>query len=238
MLCIPRPSIVTLSMMVSTKKVVWILEDDPSTQFIYDDVLGLRYDLMFFSRMANFQAALKEKVPDLAILDLRLPDCSLPQFMAMPEFESIRKVPFFIVSSADDLDVLRLCFEKGAKDYLTKPFGKGELIVRIERYFGVDAKTHFSKMCTEHTLDHTTLTLKNKKGAIQLTGREYQIVNLFLESPDQRVSRQEIFSRVWHQTKVDPKVLDVHLSSLRKKISPLQLGITLTSPSVYALRVE
>lgn len=120
------------------------------------------------------------------------------------------EIPFIIVSSNDDMDALRICFKEGANDYLTKPFRKNELIVKIEQI-----------------LKQRKLITKNLKPKIaldgieveNLTSKQVKLMNLFLANKTRVVERKQILEKIWGDTTVHPKTIDVHLYNLRRKLS-------------------
>lgn len=210
---------------------IWILEDDKACQFVYEEILGIRYRITFFDSLDPFKAALMgQERPDLLIADIRLPGDSFLSLLKTEDSMPIR-VPFIVVSSVDDLDALRLCFKYGARDYITKPFGKSELIVKIERILGETASR-------ENTIavNPTSLTvLYRGKHSSALTSKEFQIVSQLREAPGNRRTREELTLGVWGDTNVGPKTLDVHLANLRRKLEPIGVRLEFVSPNSYQL---
>ncbi len=235
--------------MTDTKKNIWVVEDDAGLQFVYGEILGFRYNLTFFGTLEKFRAALKERAdtstPDLLIMDLRLPDGSFLDLLMEADSPKLFSMPFLVVSSMDDLDALRICFEEGAIDYITKPFGKSELIVKIERIFlrppeaRVFHREHSNEtgaMGQEILLDPVTLTVR--RGTLQsspLTSKEFQILSVLKNAPQNALPRDQIVDRVWQKTKVTGKTLDVHLFNLRKKLVGLRVELVFQPPQSFRL---
>jgi DNA-binding response OmpR family regulator len=215
---------------MNSKTMIWILEDDSSFQFVYEEILGLAYSIRIFSTLSDFKSALTQSEtahPHLVVADLRLPDGTFLEFLSSSDFSVFEKFPFLVVSSVDDLDALRVCFEKGASDYLTKPFSKNELLIKIERVL----------KATVLTLDPATLTLiYQEKTSDALTSKEFQIASLLRTAPNHGASRKEILDRVWGRTYVNPNTLEVHIYNLRRKLLPLGLEVQVTQPGYYALK--
>lgn len=197
--------------MILSKKCVWILEDDEGCRFVYDQILRIRYKVRFFGALSELEKAFCDKSttdepsPDLLIADLRLPDgCFLDLLNGSnPDFKGFLTIPFLIVSSIDDIDALRFCFDEGAVDYLIKPFKKNELIVKTSR-----ALTRAVQVSPLEAPEFADLTQK-----------EQQILALFFKAKDRTLSREEILSKIWQNIKVDSKTVDVHLFNLRKKLA-------------------
>lgn len=142
-------------------KSIWIVEDDAGSQFVYNEILGFRYRLQMFNNLQKFRDAWNngERKPDLMIVDLHLPDESFLSFLQSEGAKEMkRSTPFIVVSSLDDLDALRICYEEGAVEFISKPFAKSELVVKVERSLAAlkDAKRGVPKAIE---LDPTSFTL-------------------------------------------------------------------------------
>lgn len=224
------------------KKLIWILEDDKSIQFTYRMMLELRYHLKMFCSLKEYtDEILKDKEsPDLLIADLRLPGESFFSFLAESPLAESVTYPFLIVSSVDDKDVLRACFEEGALDYITKPFNKQELLVKIERFLSASfvSKTQIGDKeidIKNLELDTMSLNLTCARGSVRLTPKEMQILSVLNSSYDLPVLKQSIIKHVWNDICVEPKALDVHLFNLRRKIKGLGFSIYFEPPNSFRL---
>jgi DNA-binding response OmpR family regulator len=223
----------------TNRETIWIVEDQLEAQFIYREILSPQYSLRFFERIETFlifsqarisRKSIKEEIPKIIIADLKLPDGSFLDFMKQNDFTPHLAYPLIVVSSVDDLDTLRSCFHEGALDYLTKPFSKSELLVRIERILIKNLK------CSAIQLDNEKLQIRTTRpGVAQLTLKELQIFSILKRTINVRVSRQQIQQSVWGDTKVGGKTLDVHLFNIRKKIHKLGLQIDHAEPDGFKL---
>lgn len=132
---------------------------------------------------------------------------------------------------------MRLCFSKGASDYLTKPFAKSELIIKVERLFAQSEQS--SKPYQGLLIDPVSLTVScGTMTSVPLTTKELQIVTVIHQSQNYTVSRDDLVNRIWGKFKVSNNTLDVHIYNLRKKLTPLGLGINFTPPNLYFLSGE
>jgi DNA-binding response OmpR family regulator len=217
---------------MKARHTIWILEDDPGAQFIYSETLEIRFNLKFFGNLADFREAAfgPGPYPSLAITDLRLPDGTLLELMPKDKLSNKFNFPYMVVSSVDDLDVLRACFNEGALDYLTKPFNKSELITKIDRL--IDQQSFLNVQ-----VDPTTLAVKTSKGEeITLTTKEFQLLSLLKRDPKLPKCRNEIIAAVWKDVNVTKKNLDVHIFNLRKKLEELNLDIEFIPPESFRLQ--
>lgn len=203
-------------MTILTDKEVWILEDDEGCQFVYQQTLNHRYRTRYFEAIGDFQAALNDtKInPSLIIADLMLDDGNFMTYLNDSKDDRLLVIPFMIVSSIDDIDALRFCFSEGALDYLTKPFKKNELLVKIENIFSGLTRKDMG------VVTHKPMLLDGKD-VNNLTSKQKQLLNLFLSSPERVVTRNDILDQVWGDTSVHPKTVDVHLYNLRRKLHDL-----------------
>ncbi len=222
---------------MKSEQVIWVLEDDSDVEFVYREILELRYRYRSFSNLGDLKNALKEmkpgETPDLLVADLRLPDGNFLSFLGKESEVKSLSCSIIIVSSCDDLDILRTCFNEGAADYLTKPFTKAELIVKVERLMSKQEKAS----CFPGVFfDPTELAIRrNENSFAQLTAKELQIFSMLHRAKTHGITRKEILSQVWKNISISSKTLDVHLFNLRRKLMPLNLEIRFSPPDLYAL---
>jgi len=224
---------------VRDKNLIWVLEDDAGCQFVLREIFELRYDLRMFSDLNAFRTALLEEKerPDLVIADIRLPGQSFLSFLASQDAKIFAEIPLLVVSSVDDIDALRTCYDNGAVDFITKPFTKNELIVKVERIWNRAAGTGGPRR--EYKLDLPALkVIRGERQTDPLTTKEFQIITILSEAPSETLSRDEIVARVWGQVKVTSKAFDVHLYHLRKKLGAVGMEIRCSPPNRYSLLSE
>lgn len=85
-------------------KSIWIVEDDPGSQFVYNEILGFRYRLQMFGNLQMFRDAWKneaQRKPDLMIIDLHLPDDSFINFLQTDAGKEMTRSTPFIVGASD-----------------------------------------------------------------------------------------------------------------------------------------
>jgi len=196
-------------------KEVWVLEDEEPCRFVYEQTLNHRYKTRYFESLSEFTKALEEAtaetLPAMLIADLMLGDGNFLNFLTDTPDSDIANIPFIIVSGIDDIDALRFCFKEGALDYLTKPFKKNELLVKIENIITGSSKPK--------TIEPGQKSIRlDGKEVENLTSKQMQLLNLFMGSSDRCISRADILEKVWGKTNVHPKTVDVHLYNLRRKL--------------------
>ena len=201
--------------MNKVKDAIWILEDDEGCQFVYEQILKRDFNLIYFNTLSSFKKKVSTPLssyPVLIIADLILPDGNFIDFLVTDSKKSLAfDIPLIVVSSEDDVDTLRLCFKKGVDDYLTKPFRKNELLVKVETM--LKGKSTFGGTIKPKI----TIDGKSIDG---LTAKERKLLLLFLDDSKREVSRAIIIDKVWGGRVVHPKTIDVHLYNLRRKLHP------------------
>lgn len=212
---------------MSDKTTIWVLEDDSGMQFAYQQLLEPTYNTVIFGSLAELTTRLGDgpPLPSLLIADLGLPDGS---FLDSLRGGLVSGVPCVVVSSVDDMAVLRSCFQMGATDYLTKPFSPAELALKVER---VLASAEPQIVMDVRTFDVSV----QGRGSATLTGKEFQILSVLYQSKNRTASRTELLQRVWGTSHLETKALDVHMHNLRRKIAPLGLKVTHRRPVDYIL---
>jgi len=208
-------------------KSIWVLEDDLHMQEMYQDMLAPKYELKFFPTLQEFKIGLEYfPRPQLLILDLVCPDGTL--HTAFESFADLLKTtPFLVVSGLDEHLAVQNSFNWGALDFISKPFSKSEIQVKVDIFLNRQDKESMAPYLAQ--LDPLSMTLyTNKERSIELTAKEYRILSLFLQANDQRVLRRHLVLTLWKDINVSEKTLDVHLSNIRRKISSVNLTIVST----------
>ncbi len=218
---------------------IWILEDDKGCQFVYDQILKNDFNMTYFENIKKFQDSFKDhcekmtdKAPVLIIADLMLNDGNFLSFLTNEFHGKLGgdNIPFIIVSSDDDIESLRLCFKEGANDYMTKPFKKNELLVKVETILR-GRKSIGRTVRPQIAIDGQTID--------GLTSKQQRLLTLFLkENPERVVDRDMILDKVWGNTAVHPKTIDVHLYNLRRKLHPFGFMIKSLGSGKWVLMAD
>ena len=180
--------------------------------------------------------------PDLILLDLGLPD--------MDGVEVIRRirewsqVPIIVISVREREDDKVRAFDAGADDYLTKPFGIGELLARIKvalrRSLQQVPEPVFRIGELEVDLPRRRVSVREKE--VPLTPTEYELLRLMVSHAGKVLTHSQILKQIWGIGYLEqPHVLRVNISNLRRKIEedPSRPRYILTEPGVgYRLREE
>ncbi len=156
---------------------------------------------------------------DLIILDVMLPGLSGFEVLEnLKKFEI--KVPVIIVSALNSSERVIEGLDKGAIDYIKKPFDFGEFLARVRAV----TRKGLSRSFTNFKVAHLELDLLSRKvfsnqQEVGLTKREFALLELLIANSNRVISKTEIAEKVWEANfDMGSNVIEVHLSQLRKKL--------------------
>ncbi|MBV7509564.1 response regulator [Bacillus sp. sid0103] len=158
--------------------------------------------------------------PDLIVLDLGLPD--IPGMEVLHRIREWTQIPFIVLTAKDREEDKITALDSGADDYVTKPFGMGELVARIRVALRHNAKSQdepildFGRLVID--LSGRTVELDGKK--IKLTPTEYELLKILATNAGRVMTHKQLLQKVWggHQYDTDSHYLRVYIGHLRKKI--------------------
>jgi DNA-binding response OmpR family regulator len=161
---------------------------------------------------------------DLLVLDIGLP--KLDGFSVLRRLRTERiEIPVIILTARDALEDTVAGLSGGADDYMTKPFAIEELIARIRLRLRTDAATQATVLkAGDLTLDVRSRRATRGDAVVELTAREFTLLETFLRHPGEVLSRQQLLSQVWGFD-FDPgsNVVDVYVGYLRGKLGEEQI---------------
>jgi phosphate regulon transcriptional regulator PhoB len=169
--------------------------------------------------------AVNAEKPDLVILDLMMPEISGMEVCRMIRGQAATAdLPIIMLTAKSDSIDKILGLEVGADDYLTKPFHVRELIARVravlrraERPSGESAPESLDHAGLHMDLTSYRVTVGGRP--VELSSREFRLLQFFLSHPGRVYSRDQLLDQVWgDEAFVEPRTVDVHISRLRGAI--------------------
>lgn len=204
---------------------IYMLEDDGGIRdFVLYSLNNSGFEAVGFELPSEFFSALSEKIPDLLLLDIMLPEQDgisiLKTLRSAKETENLPVI--LLTAKGTEFDKV-LGLDCGADDYISKPFGTMELISRIKALLRRVPKT---AKISDSSINVGNLTIKQdmheviadgKK--IILTLKEYDLLCLLMKNKGKVFTRDELLSRIWgYDFTGESRTVDVHIRTLRSKL--------------------
>ena len=181
---------------------------------------GMQVELAFDGE--NGLAAARAVAHDVIILDLGLPNRDGLE-VARELRVAGNKTPILILTAQDSTEMKVKGLDIGADDYLTKPFAFSELVARL-RALQRRAQPAEAEDKTRLQIGDLALNLINRKAnragqEVQLTGKEFALLEYFMRHPDEILTRETLSEKVWEETfDTLTNVIDVYINYLRNKV--------------------
>ena len=194
---------------------VFILEDDTSICGLIKVALEMNgLEFKAFSTLKSFIDALNNEQPDVALLDIMLPDGSgLDALKYIKEkYPSVSCIMLSALSKEEDkVNGLNL----GADDYIAKPFSVLELTARVNaRLRGKQRQSVLSVDCVTLNLETFVCEIDGKE--VSLNHKEFELLKYFMENHGKVLSREKLLTEVWGYDVGETRTLDNHVARLRK----------------------
>lgn len=210
--------------MERSKPVILIVEDEPEVLSINARMMRRRgYEVITADSVTESRRCLAERVPDMLVLDIMLPDGS--GYDICEEFRSTSDNPVIFLTGKDEIADKVEGLERGGDYYLTKPYSFDELLAveerLLSRHFRAQEKHERSGYITKGSV---TLELSKNKAFINgmdagLTVKEFALLLLFMKNEGRIFSPGELYEAVWGVPSADDtRTVRFHIRNLKKKI--------------------
>lgn len=201
---------------------VLVVDDEPEIRrFLRASLKTHHHDVLEAENGKKAITEIRDNNPDLVILDLGLPD--IDGVEVTRRVREWSQIPIIVLTvrkrEADKIEALTA----GADDYLSKPFGVGELLVRIQVVMRRVGNTGTKPIYRVGNLsvDGNRRQVTLEENVIDLTPIEYDILNLLIQNAGKVLTHRQIIQRVWGTSYEDEsRLLRVNISNLRRKIEP------------------
>lgn len=201
---------------------IYIVEDDLNIQEI--ELFALKnsgYQAVGFETAKDFFRALGEKLPELILLDIMLPDeDGMSILKRLRQRADTQRIPVILVTAkSSELDKVK-GLDGGADDYIAKPFGVMELIARVKALLRRSGAANENVLtCGNVTLDSEKRMVSVGGKPVELTYKEFELLRLLMKNHGIVISRDVIMERVWDSSfEGESRTIDVHVRTLRQKL--------------------
>ena len=176
---------------------------------------------------------------DLIILDVMLPNMSGFQILNKLRTDNINSKIIMLTARSTIEDKLN-GLENGADDYLTKPFHMDELVARVNiqlKRNGNKNNLSFGDLVLNTTTLKVTCTKTNE--VVELIKKEFQLLEYFINNPNQVLSKEQIYDRVWGiENEIESNNLEAYLSFIRKKLRAIESNVVIKSVRGMGYKIE
>ena len=199
------------------KELIYIIEDDEGVQEVYESAFDGLYDARIFGNGKEFFEAFNQCKPALVTVDIMLPDMDgytiISDIRARDE-----RIPVIVVSAKSDEMSFVKGLNKGADDYMAKPFSVMELLARVKA--GLRRAKLFVRVQGDFSIDKNNYRILYKDKDLQLTLKEFRLLEYLLSSSGRTVPREELFNEIWGENFMgETRALDMHIAEIRLKLS-------------------
>lgn len=198
---------------------VLVVEDDKALQNYLKELLTENNFSVQIAGDGVIALNMVQKLPpDIVILDLGLPNMS-GEAVCTEIRKKYPNLPVIILTAKDSVSDIVQGLDLGADDYITKPFVADELLARIKARTRSKNGGEEKLTVADLELDKGTLLVKRGDKTIQLTPKEFHLLQYLMSNKGQILTREMILNRIWmYSPDIETRVVDVYMGYLRKKI--------------------
>ena len=195
---------------------IYIVEDDEGIRELYDGAFEGVFATKMFENGHDFFECFEKARPSLVILDIMLPD--MDGYAILSKIREIdEKMPVIIVSAKSDEISAVKGLNKGADDYMSKPFSVLELIARVKT--NLRRANLYVTNQNGFVVDNNVYKIFYEGKDLGLTLKEFKLLKLLISKAGVTVEREELFREVWGDGFMgETRTLDMHVAQLRDKI--------------------
>ena len=205
--------------------VIYIVEDDSNIREI--ETIALKnsgYQVQAFETAKEFYRKLEDRVPDLVLLDVMLPDESGYDIVKkIRKTPTTKKLPVIMVTAkTQEIDMIK-GLDDGADDYIKKPFSIMELISRVKALLRrTESEDTKRLVLDELCIDHERHAVYVGEKQVELTFKEYELLRLLVSNVGVVMSRENIMIHVWGTDfEGESRTVDMHIKTLRQKLGDM-----------------
>ena len=220
---------------------IYVLEDDDSIRKLVVYALESQgMEARGFGAPSEFWAAMQQQLPQLLLLDIMLPEeDGLSVLRQLRDSSAAAALPIIMLTAKNTEYDRAYGLDLGADDYISKPFGVMELTARVR---AVLRRSGASRPATEYQIGSLRVLPDRHEvfvdgRPVQLTYKEFQLLQLLLEAKGNVLTREILMDRVWDlAAERENRTLDVHIRTLRAKLGEAGRCIETVRGVGYRLR--
>jgi len=202
-------------------KILVVDDEDLLVKGIRFNLQNDGYDVITGSNGLEAIQLMQSQQPDLIVLDVMMPE--MDGLTACAQIREFSNVPIILLTAkAEDMDKL-IGFDQGADDYLTKPFNILELKARIRALLRRSAQPN-EITSNKLSIGSITLDLDGRNAyrsgvQVDLTAKEFDVIEFLMRNPNRVYSREALLDTVWvYEYRSDIRTVDVHIRRIREKL--------------------
>lgn len=205
-------------MVTGAARVLAVEDDDAIRASVRASLEAENYRVLDLSDGGDIEAVMAEFQPDLAILDVRLPRG--PNGFAIAQaLRATSDLPILFLTAADELDDRLAGFAAGGDGHLAKPFSMAELLARVAALLRRAGRLPLAVWHYDDLVIDDAAHLVTRSGEpVELTRIEYDLLAVLIRRPGQVFSKTQLLVHVWGFDAFDTNLVEVHVSSLRRKL--------------------
>ena len=169
------------------------------------------------------------------VYDLIILDVMLPHMNGFDILKELRKekidAKILMLTAKNTIDDKMVGFNNGADDYLTKPFHMEELIARVNVQLRKNNNNLFEIIEVGDivlNIKSMELSNRNKNHKVKIIGKEFQLLELFMNNPNRVMEKEQLFVKIWgYDSECDINTLEAYISFIRKKLKMIESVINL-----------
>ncbi|MEJ7764121.1 MAG: response regulator transcription factor [Acidimicrobiales bacterium] len=198
---------------------IWVVEDDGLIRHSLEASLGAEgYDIRADADACAVGEVVGSFRPDLAILDVRLP-VGPDGWATARVLREASDLAVLFLTAADSIEERLAGFDAGCDDYVVKPFSMAELQVRIRALLRRMGRAGSPvRRVGDVTLDEALQVVTRAGQEVELTGKEFDLLATLMGRPGEVISKLQLLAEVWRFEGFDANLVEVNVSSLRRKL--------------------
>jgi len=202
-------------------KILVVDDEETLRDMLFDALTIAQYDPIVAVDGADARIKLRQNQIDLVVADINMPNVTGLELLEMLR-ESGNQVPVILLTAQIDRHDVTAGLKTGADDYIKKPFGLEELILRIEAVLRRTRTLHLDAQvltCGPIVLNRNMYVVTFNDEVIELSPTEFKLLDLLMANQNKVVRKSELLSDVWDiDFDTSTNVVDTYISYLRKKL--------------------